>query len=108
MIKDLPENNVSNIGVAVVLEEESATDKLWSVYLLNLKDQNLTNVLVSSKGYGIKDGERVSTSILRHSIGDLPAGDFALIEPIPDELFALTNEYWLSFYIDNVIYDKKY
>jgi len=23
-------------------------------------------------------------------------------------VFGLTNEYWLSFYIDNIIYDKKY
>ncbi len=45
---------------------------------------------------------------LRFTWLDKCVGDFALIEPIPDELFALTNEYWLSFYIDNVIYDKKF
>ena len=108
MKKDLPENIVTDIAIAVVLESESPEGKHWNVYLINLKDHPIETVLVSSKGYGLKDGEDVKTSVLRHSIGHLDAGSFKLIEAIDEQVFGLTNEYWLSYYIDDVIYDKKY
>ena len=108
MKKDLPENIVTDIAIAVVLESESPESKHWNVYLINLKDHPIETVLVSSKGYGLKDGQEVKTSILRHSIGHLNAREFKLIEAIDEQVFGLTNEYWLSYYIDDVIYDKKY
>lgn len=108
MKKDLPENIVQDIAVAVVLKSESPEVKNWTVYLVNLKDKPLKNVLISSKGYGEKDGRMVQTSVLRHSLGDLQARSFAGVEAIDPEVFGLTNEYWLSYYLDDVIYDKKF
>ncbi len=108
MKKDLPENIVEDISIAVVLEEESPESKVWNVYLVNLKEQPIRTVLVSSKGYGQKDGREVKTSVLRHSIGDVGGKDFALIEAIDEQVFGLTNEYWLSFYINGTIFDKKF
>ena len=107
MKKDLPENIVENISIAVVLENSGPESKTWKVYLLNLKTDPLETVLVSSKGYGEKDGEQVKTSILRHSLGDIPAQSYAGIELIDEQVFGLTNEYWLSYYIKGTIYDKK-
>ena len=108
MKKDLPENIVENVAIAVVLENSTPEAKNWNVYLINLKNEPLETVLVSSKGYGQKDGEDVKTSILRHSIGDVPARSYALIEIIDEAVFGLTNEYWLSYYINGQIYDKKF
>ncbi len=108
MIKDLPLNEVKDIGLAVVLEEEFSTQKSWKVYLLNFKKEFINNVLVSSKGYGIYKGEEVKTSVLRHFLGDISPGSFKLIEPIEEHLFSLNNEFLLSFYIGTTIYDKKY
>ena len=89
---------------------ESATPeaKLWKVYLINLKNDAIETVLVSSKGYGEKNGENIKTSILRHSIGNVPAKSFAEIELIDEQVFGLTNEYWLSYYIGSQIFDKKF
>ena len=108
MKKDLPENIVENVAVAVVLESATPETKNWNVYLINLKNEPLTTVLVTSKGYGQKEGEEVKTSILRHSIGDVAARDFALVELIDEQVFGLTNEYWISYYINGQIYDKKF
>lgn len=108
MKKDLPENIVEDISVAVVLESETPDSKSWNVYLLNLKDEPIETVLVSSKGYGQKDGKEVKTSVLRHSIGNVDAKDYALIEAIDEQVFGLTNEYLLSYYINGTIYDKKF
>ncbi len=108
MIKDLPQNIVKDIGIAVALEKESAETKLWYVYLINLKTQPIENVLVTSKGYGEKNGTAVKTSILRHMFPIVEGKSYKLIEPIDEQTFGLNNEYWLSFYIGKDIFDKKF
>lgn len=108
MKKDLPNNIVEDVAIAVVLMEETPEVKSWTVYLLNLKKEPITNVLISSKGYGEKDGKQVKTSVLRHFLGDMEPLSFKGIEAIATEVFGLTNEYWLSYYIDGTIYDKKF
>jgi hypothetical protein len=108
MIKDLPENNVEDLAMAVVLMSETPEVKNWTVYLVNLKNVEIKNVLISSKGYGEKDGRMVKTSVLRHFLGDLGPQTFKGVEAIDTAVFGLTNEYWLSYYIDGTIYDKKF
>lgn len=108
MKKDLPINIVDDISIAVVLESSTPDTKNWTVYLVNEKEVPLTNVLVSSKGYGIKDERDVKTTTLRHFLGDIEAKSAVQIEVIDEQVFGLTNEYWLSYYIENTIYDKKY
>src|SRR5690606_11696370 len=108
MKKDLPENIVEDIRIAVVLEGETPESRSWYVYLINRKKEGINNVLVSSKGYDFSNRKDIQTSLLRHFIGDVNGQSFAKIEPIDEALFGLTNEFWLSFYIDGTIYDKKY
>ncbi|PWK78879.1 hypothetical protein LX99_01332 [Mucilaginibacter oryzae] len=108
MKKDLPENDVKDIAVAVALESESVESKVWYVYLINLKNEPIENVLITSKGYGEKDGEQVKTSTLRHMIPAIEGKAYKLIEPIDEQTFGLNNEYWVSYYIGKTIFDKKF
>lgn len=108
MLKDIHRPAVENIVVAIVREPNDEGELTWNAYLINLYDQPIRNVLVSSKGYGNYEGRDVKTSTLRHLIGDIDPNDYAKIEPIMDNLFGLSNEFWVSFYIDKHIYDKKY
>ena len=108
MIKDLPENIVKDIAIAVALESENVESKTWYVYLINLKDEPVENVLITSKGYGEKDGEQIKTSILRHMFPLVETKAYVLIEPIDESTFGLNNEYWLSYYIGKEIFDKKF
>jgi len=108
MLKDIPKLVVENIIVTVVPEEDELGDQIWSVYLVNLYDQKIEGVLVSSKGYGSRNGEEVKTSTLRHFIGNVEAKDYAKIELIIKDVFGLSNEYWISFYLGKDMYDKKY
>ncbi len=108
MKKDINLPVVENIAVAVVQEENELAQIEWNVYLINLKDKAIEGVLVTSKGYGQLKGEDVKTSVLRHFLDTVPAKSFAKVEPIVEDLFGLNNEYWVSFYLDKVMYDKKY
>lgn len=106
MLKDINREEVEDIAIAVVPGEDDSN--IWEVYMINLKEEGLDNVIVASKGYGMYNGEEVKTSVLRHYLGAFEPLDIRLIEPIQKEMFGLNNEYWVSFYIGKNIYDKKF
>jgi hypothetical protein len=106
MLKDINREEIEDIAIAVVPSEEDST--IWEVYMINLKEEGLENVIVASKGYGVYKGEEVKTSVLRHYLGSFQPLDIRLIEPIQKEMFGLNNEYWVSFYIGQNIFDKKF
>ena len=112
MLKDIPDLKVEDIALAVVPDvppgEMPDEATVWDVFLINLKKQKIHGVLVSSKGYGSLEGKDVKTSVLRHFFDELDPMSAALVEPIDRQVFGLNNEYWVSFYVDKVIYDKKY
>ena len=107
MIKDIQYPEVKEVAVAIV-PEDGDEGGIWNVYLLNLKDQLIEGVLVCSKGYGSMNGETVKTSTLRHFLDAMPPKSFSKVEPIMENVFSLSNEYWVSFYINEIIYDKKF
>lgn len=106
MLKDINREEIEDIAIAVVPSEEDKS--VWEVYMINLKEEGLENVIVASKGYGTYKGEEVKTSVLRHYLGSFEPLDIRMIEPIQKEVFGLNNEYWVSFYIGQNIFDKKF
>lgn len=108
MKKDIEIPEVKDIGLALVKEENDHGEIVWNSYLINLKDHSIEGVLVSSKGYGMIENEKRETSMLRHFLNEVEAKSFRKIEPIIEEVFAFTNEYWLSFFDGGKMYDKKY
>lgn len=107
MIKDIPVNEVKNVAVAIVREGEDDSQD-WSVYLLNLNDFPITGVFITSKGYGDINGEARKTSELRWFYDDIPAKSVVKVEAIVEDVFALHNEYWVSYYIGKEIFDKRF
>lgn len=108
MKKDIAPPTVENVAVAVVKETNDLNELEWNVYLLNLKNEKIEKVLVSSHGYGTINEEALKTSMLRHFLDDIEPCSYLKFEPIMETLFGLSNEYWVSFFIENVMYDKKY
>ncbi|GAA4846962.1 hypothetical protein [Algivirga pacifica] len=110
MLKDIePTPPVEDVAVVAVIEDKENKEGLvWSVYLFNMKETPIETVLVSSHGYGIYEGKEVKTSTLRFSLGDIPALTFEKIEAIHEQLFVLNNEYWVTFYENGRLLDKKY
>ena len=111
MKKDIPQPKVSHLAIAVVPRPRPLVPEeieLWDCYLINLREEPIQNVLISSKGYGEVDGERLSTTTLRHFFEEIPPRSVHKIEPIQTKLFNITNEYWVSFNHGDHMYDKKY
>jgi hypothetical protein len=108
MLKDIIEPAFDGVGVAVVYEKNEDGHFVWNVYLINFNNEIISGVLVSSKGYGTINNEEIKTSVLRHMLNEIDSLDYGKIEPINEDLFVLNNEYWVSFYLDGNIYDRKF
>ncbi|MEM9916935.1 MAG: hypothetical protein AAF990_02495 [Bacteroidota bacterium] len=106
MKKDIPQYKVEDLAIAIVPPDNA--DDLWNSYIINLKDEPISNVLIKSSGYGKINDKEVKTSILRHFFEHIGPLEIKQIEPIQSNLFSLTNEYWVSFTYDGYMYDKKY
>ena len=99
---------VTDIVVAIVRDKDDPLDPEWNVYLLNLKKEPIEKVLVSSKGYGTAEGRKLETTELRHYFENIGPQSYVKIEPIMEDVFKLTNQYWVSFFLNNEMHDKKY
>ncbi len=108
MKEDIERPKVINVGVAVVKERNEVQEWVWNAYIFNLRDERIENVLVSSRGYGELEGEKKTTTTLRHFIEDVEPLDYKKIEPVMPDVFELNNEYWVSFYVGKQIHDKKF
>lgn len=108
MKKDIQFPPVEGVKVAIARQINKANQPEWRVFLINRNRQTITNVFVTSKGYGEKDEVKQKTSTLRHFFAEVPGSSHHLIEPIDPQVFHLTNEYWVSYFIGNQVYDKKF
>jgi hypothetical protein len=108
MKKDIEFPTVTDVAVAIVNEKNELNKEEWNVYLLNFKNEPIEGVLVSSRGYGEVNQEKRKTSELRHFLNVVNQKSFAKIEPIIEDVFGLNNEYWVSFYYREKMYDKKF
>lgn len=107
MLKDIEILTDSKVGVAVVYELNSSLEMVWNAYVLNLNNTPITNVLVTCKGFGLINDETRETSTMRYFLGDMEPRSFLKIEPINPDLFVLSNEYFLTFYENGQILDKR-
>ena len=112
MKQDIPFDPVAGVSIAIVPDEVmpgAPGVPAWAVYLLNANNFALTNVLISAEGYGTQpSGEAVRTSTLRYHFEAIAPHSAAQVELIDPAVFHLTNQYWVSYYQDNRIFDKKF
>ena len=108
MKKDIAKPTVKNVTVAVSKKTNELNVDEWFVYLINQNNFDIENTLVTSKGYGEQGNEIQKTSTLRHFLQTVSANSAVLVEPIQEEVFHLNNEYWVSYYVESKIFDKKF
>jgi hypothetical protein len=109
MKKDIIIPEVENVFMAVVQEwSDEFMEKVWYAYLVNDSDFQLDGVMVVSKAFGTIDGEMKKTSLLRHAFAEIPEVSVTKIELIEKSVLALNNEFMVTFFIGNTLYDKKF
>ncbi|PWH84644.1 hypothetical protein [Brumimicrobium oceani] len=109
MKEELKGPEVKDVYVAIVQELGEDNTIVHDVYLLNESEDVLEQVLITSKGYARNEkNEKVETTTLRKDLGGLIPFSAQKVEPIMEDVMALTNEYWVCYWIGNKMYDKKF
>jgi energy-converting hydrogenase Eha subunit E len=109
MKKDIIIPTVENVFLAAVQEwSDDFMEKVWYAYLVNDSDFNLDGVMIVSKAFGTIDGEMKKTSLLRHAYVEVPAVSVVKIEMLENRVLALNNEFMLTFFIGDKLYDRKF
>ena len=109
MKKDIEIPTVENVFLAAIQEwSDDFMEKVWYVYLVNDSDFDLDSVMVVSKAFGTIDGEMKQTSLLRHAFVLVPKVSVVKIEMIEKSVLHLNNEFMVTYFIGNTLYDKKF
>ena len=105
MKKDIEIPVVKDVHVAIVREwNEEFLDKDWNAYIINNRTAPIEMTMVVSKGY---EGDR-KTSVMRHAVGVVKAKSFKKIEVVQEDVLVLNNEFFVTFYADNKLYEKRF
>ncbi|MFY7666163.1 MULTISPECIES: hypothetical protein [Flavobacterium] len=109
MLKDYQIPEVKNVFFAAVQEwSDDFMADVWYIYLINDSDFDIDSVMVVSKAFGTIDGEMKKTSLLRHAFMQVPAVSAIKVELLENSLIQLNNEFMLTYFIGNTLYDKKF
>ena len=105
MKKDIKIPEVKDVHVAVVQEKhiEYKTQD-WNAYIINNTDKDLETVLIVSQGYS----DKKMTPPMRHTLTKLPARSYAKIEYLQEKVLELNNEFKITFFEGNQMFDKSY
>ena len=60
--------------------------------------------LIVSKGFD----EQVKTSTMRHAIGVVAAKSYEKVELVQEEVLRLNNEFFVTYYADDKLYEKRF
>ncbi|MBU3027970.1 hypothetical protein Q4603_06505 [Zobellia galactanivorans] len=105
MKKDIEIPIAKDVHVAVVREwNEEFLSKDWNAYILNNRTDAIEMTIVVSKGY---DDER-KTSTMRHGLGLIAAKSFAKIEVLQEDILALDNEFFVTFFAEGKLFEKRF
>lgn len=108
MKKDIQQVVVEMVSVAAIPPNQPTEESLWNIYLTNEGDEAMENVIIASKGYGIVDGRDKTTTVLRYFFQRIAPGARVLVEPMQPALFAIYNEYWVSFNLGEEMLDRRF
>ena len=107
MKKDIQIPVVENVFLAAIQEfSVEFNEKAWYVYLVNDSDFDLDSVMIVSSAFGTLNGEMKKTSLLRHAFPAVPAVSVVKVELLENSVLALNNEFMLTYFIDNKMYDR--
>lgn len=107
MKKDIQIPIAENVFLAAVQEfSVEFNEKVWYVYLINDSDFDLDSVMIVSSAFGTLDGEMKKTSLLRHAFPAVLAVSAVKVELLENSVLTLNNEFMLTYFIDNKMYDQ--
>lgn len=107
MRKDFEIPSSEGICIAMIPKQDGDGKKVWSVGLYNERPDTVFNVIINAQGSGHIKGKEKHTDKVRFLIDSLDPGAFHPFEILLRESTELTNTYWVSFFSNNELCDRK-
>jgi len=105
MKKDIEIPIAKEVYVAIIYEwNDEFLSKDWNAYVINGRNTPIEMVLVVSKGF---EADR-KTSTMRHGIGSIAPNSFKKIELVPEDVLQLNNEFFVTFYAEDKLYERRF
>jgi hypothetical protein len=109
MKKDIIIPKVENVFIVAIKEwSDDFQEDCWYAYLLNATNEPLETAMIVSRAYGLIDAEERKTMSLRHAFALVEPQSAVRIEFLENNLLQLDNEFMLSYFIGNQMFDKKF
>lgn len=109
MRKDITIPAVKNVYVAALREwNDDFMENTWYAYLINDTNEKLESVIVVSNASGMLNGEERKTSMLRHVFAEVLPNTAVRIELVENNVLPLNNSFMVTYFKDNVLYDKNF
>ena len=100
---------VENVHIVAILEwSDDFQENCWYAYLLNATNETLEMAMIVSRAYGLINGENRNTMQLRHAFAKIEPQTAVKIEFLENNVLQLNNEFMLSYFIGNQMFDKKF
>jgi len=105
MRKDIEIPEVKGVSIAVVKEWNSEFEMDdWNAYIVNENNQAIDAVMVVTQGFSPEK----KTSKFRHMLGTVEAKSSLKIELIQERVLSFRNEFSVTYFLDNKLFDKKF
>ncbi|MBU2975135.1 hypothetical protein [Zobellia sp. B3R18] len=105
MKKDIEIPIAKDVHVAIIREwNDDFLSKDWNAYIINNRPDQIELTIVVSKGY---DAER-KTSTMRHGIGTILPKSFKKVEMLLEDVLALDNEFFVTFFAEGKLFEKRF
>lgn len=105
MKKDIEIPIAKEVYVAIIYEwKDEFLSKDWNAYVINGRNTPIEMVLVVSKGFEVDR----KTSTMRHGIGSIAPKSFKKIELVPEDVLQLNNEFFVTFYAEDKLYERRF
>lgn len=78
--------------------------KIGTAYILNQRTDLIEMVLVVTKGYDVE----LKTSTMRHAIKEILPNSYAKIELMQEDVLELNNEFYVTFFAEGKLFEKKF
>lgn len=109
MKKDIQIPKVKDVYIVAICEwNDDFMENSWYAYLLNDTDEQLDLAMIVSRAYGILDGEERKTTTFRHAFKEVAPKTAIKIELLENNVLQLNNEFMLSYFINDELFDKKF
>lgn len=104
---DFPKSE--NVFLAAIQQwNDDFQENTWFAYIVNNTNETLEMAMIVSRAYGIINNEQRVTGTFRHAFNEVAPNSIVKIELLENNVLQLNNEFVVSYFLNNKMFDKTF